>query len=393
MSPKTLSATAVAIAFAAVCVGALGGSHYDRTSHSIDVAHAADASATIGAAAVPLAGKVRAPASGTYVGVFRQITSSVSVATALANYQKQASRKPPALFMTFQQWDAASDNKFWPHRATQAWARGAVPLIVWEPWNPSAGTPVQPDYQLRDIIEGRHDTYIRSWARAIKAAGGPVMLRPMHEMNGNWYPWGGVVNGNSPAQFRAAWRHIHDLFRQEGATNVTWVWSINGRSSPNTYANRFEAYYPGDAYVDWTSISAYNWGTTRSWSRWQEFEEMYEAPLAYLETLGKPVVISEIGSVSKGGNKAAWIRHTYSVIRTHYPIVKAIVYYDKFESGSNGVQDWQITSSKASARAYRRAVSHRHYRGGSVSALIDWQVRAASSSASAVSTPGVVPVP
>ena len=45
-------------------------------------------------------------------------------------------------------------------------------------------------------------------------------------MNGNWYPWGVGVNGNKPGEYVEAWRHVHDIFVQEGATSdVKWVWS------------------------------------------------------------------------------------------------------------------------------------------------------------------------
>ena len=80
----------------------------------------------------------------------------------------------------------------------------------------------------------------------------------MHEMNGYWYPWSGLVNGNTPAKFIRAWRYIHKVFDAEGATNVTWVWTVNWNSVPNSTANRYGAYYPGDKYDfrlgDWKFI-------------------------------------------------------------------------------------------------------------------------------------------
>ena len=63
------------------------------------------------------------------------------------------------------------------------------------------------------------------WARALAAFGGPVRLRFAQEMNGDWYPWGAGTNGNTPAEFVRAWRHVHDIFTAAGATNVQWVWS------------------------------------------------------------------------------------------------------------------------------------------------------------------------
>jgi len=45
----------------------------------------------------------------------------------------------------------------------------------------------------------------------------------MHEMNGNWYPWAGGVNGNSPALHVQAWRRLVTISRQHGARNVRVV--------------------------------------------------------------------------------------------------------------------------------------------------------------------------
>src|SRR5581483_986163 len=64
-------------------------------------------------------------------------------------------------------------------------AEGAVPMVTWEPWaKPPGGfhAPVQPGSTLARILSGRDDDYIRSWARAAAAYGGPILLRPMQEM-------------------------------------------------------------------------------------------------------------------------------------------------------------------------------------------------------------------
>ncbi len=67
-------------------------------------------------------------------------------------------------------------------------------------------------------------------------------------MNAGWFPWGVGTNGNTTTDYVTAWRHIHDIFEQEGATNVRWVWAPNVKPGlPTPYAEL----YPGDDYVDW----------------------------------------------------------------------------------------------------------------------------------------------
>ena len=103
-------------------------------------------------------------------------------------------------------------------------ARGITPFIWWQPTdpaNPAAG--VYERYQ--NIIKGKHDQYIRDWAKAAKAYGKPVIVRFAHEMNGDWFPWSMTSNGNTPERFVKAWRHIVIEFRSVGARNVKFLWS------------------------------------------------------------------------------------------------------------------------------------------------------------------------
>jgi len=105
-------------------------------------------------------------------------------------------------------------------------ARGAVPLLTWEPWAWGGGLE-QPAYSLDRITGGDYDARILQWGQSMAAWGQPVMLRFAHEMNGNWYPWAEGVNGNQAGDYVHAWQHVHDLVASTGATNVQWVWSPN----------------------------------------------------------------------------------------------------------------------------------------------------------------------
>src|SRR5436305_837755 len=99
-------------------------------------------------------------------------------------------------------------------------AGGRIPLVTWEAWENSVGAP------LTSIIGGTYDSMITARAQAVKAFGQKFFLRWGHEMNGNWYPWGGANNGADTAAtttFISAYRRVHDLFVAAGATNALWV--------------------------------------------------------------------------------------------------------------------------------------------------------------------------
>jgi Glycosyl hydrolase family 26 len=235
---------------------------------------------------------------------------------------------------TFVAWDEAFPN------AGHVLDRdaGRAPLIAWDG-----------DTDLAAIRSGRWDALLRERARACRDFGSAVYLRWAAEFNGAWNPAHGRAQ-----DFVPAWRHIVDTFRAAGATNVRWVWcpfAVDAGDSGRDWSR----YYPGARYVDWVGMDGYNWGSTRSWSRWQSFSEIF-APL-YADYAGrKPVMICEVGCAERGGDKAAWIRAMGSALQNSFPAVKALVWFDAKKE-----TDWRINSSPASLAAFRSVVAQRYF--------------------------------
>jgi len=182
-------------------------------------------------------------------------------------------------------------------------ATGAEPQVTWEPWDYRLGIN-QDTFSLQAIAHGTFDSYITSWAQHAAQFGQPVMVRFAHEMNGHWYPWGIGVNGNTAADYVAAWRHVHDLFVAAGATNVQWVWCPNVGALSDLAAG-----YPGSQYVDYVGVDGYNWGDFGWWTTWSSPRAVFNPTLQFLSNLhlGKPVIIDETGAASSGGPKPTWI--------------------------------------------------------------------------------------
>ncbi|WP_170315483.1 carbohydrate-binding domain-containing protein [Nakamurella deserti] len=226
---------------------------------------------------------------------------------------------------------------------------GALPSITWEPWDPAAGA-TQPTYRLQNIIDGRFDSYIDSWARGAAAFGGPLKMRFAHEMNAGWYPWGAAANGNSGAAYVAAYRHVHDRFVAAGATNVQWSWSVNiVQGMPVA----LQSVYPGAAYVDSIGVDGYNGGTDNpGMGGWKSPSSVFGETLAQLAVVapGKPVYIAETASAVGGGDKAAWTAQLFDYLRT-----TQVTGVDWFDIG--GYPDWRITSSTGVVDAARRALT------------------------------------
>jgi len=229
-------------------------------------------------------------------------------------------------------------------------ARGATPVVTWEPWDWTA--PGNGVYSLDRIAAGEHDGYLTGWADALAAWGRPVLLRFAHEQNGNWYPWAVGVDGTTAEDHIAAFRHVSDVFRSRGAGNVQVVWNPNV-TFPG--ASSLSVTWPGAPYVDRVALDGYNWGTSRADSTWQDPEEVFADSLDELRDLapGIPVLIGEVGCAEEGGDKAAWISDLVAWLDEQAD-VSAFVWFEHDKEA-----DWRITSSSAAASALRKALAGR----------------------------------
>jgi glycosyl hydrolase family 26 len=220
--------------------------------------------------------------------------------------------------------------------------QGSVPELTLEPWNYTQGVN-QPNVADSVIAGGAYDAYLRQFAAAAKAFGSPFLLRYAHEMNGNWYPWAASTNGNTAATYVQAWRHVHDIFTQAGATNVRWVWCPNA-GGPTPVASVF----PGAGYVDIVGLDGYNFGTTSS--TWRTPSQIFSGLLRTVTALAPrtPVLINETGSGELGGSKATWLTQLFSYVQGQ-PALIGIVY-------SNFNSRWSLASSSTAMAAARQGL-------------------------------------
>jgi glycosyl hydrolase family 26 len=192
---------------------------------------------------------------------------------------------------------------------------------------------------------GQHDELIRSRARAVKALGGKVLIRWMWEMDGRQK----AEHTTHPALYIAAWRHIHDVFADEGATNVQWVWCPNATAFRTEDERNAPAYYPGDDYVDWICADGYNWAPGRKNDQWRSFAGIYQDFYDWGLSRGKPLMVGEYGAQERDpGEKARWLTDARETLKTEFTGIKAVVYFD-----ANKDYDWRVTSSPETLAAFR----------------------------------------
>jgi mannan endo-1,4-beta-mannosidase len=201
----------------------------------------------------------------------------------------------------------------------------AVPLVQINPTKVS----------LTAIASGRYDAYLRSYASAVKAFGGRVILSFGHEMNGSWYSWG--YRHASPAAFVAAWRHIVTVFRHQGADNVIWLWTVNIIQCRCRILSP-APWWPGSSYVTWVGIDGYYYK-----SSWQ-FAPLFGPTIKAVRALTlDPILISETSALA--ASQPAKIADLFAGIRAYGLL--GFVWFD--------VKNWHISGPAASA-AFRHGV-------------------------------------
>jgi hypothetical protein len=217
-------------------------------------------------------------------------------------------------------WVYFSDN--WFHQRTfplktATWIRqrGAVPFIRLMLRSSAAERQAEPLFTLQAIIDGQFDPDLRTWAQGARAFGSPLLVEWGTECNGEWFPWNGKWNGGAekgdfgdpekaagPQRFVAAYRHIVQIMRDEGADNLTWVFHVNSDDAPDQDWNHFENYYPGDDVVDWVGVSCYGPLTPQDQDDPSPFREELDDAYPRLRAMAphKPIMVLEFGCT--GGN-------------------------------------------------------------------------------------------
>jgi glycosyl hydrolase family 26 len=202
-------------------------------------------------------------------------------------------------------WIYFSDNWFESRKFPRSWCEwirdlGKVPYLRLMLRSDAEQNRTEKIFTLEKINRGEFDDDLRHWAREAKAFSSPLLIEWGTEPNGDWFSWNGKWNGGAktgPSRYTAAYRHIVDLMRAEGADNLQWVWHVNWFDSPEVNWNRFENYYPGDNYCDWIGLSAYGPLTPMTHDGTENLRfKMSEAyPRLTKLAPGKPIVLAEFG--------------------------------------------------------------------------------------------------
>jgi hypothetical protein len=232
-------------------------------------------------------------ATASYLGVY---VHGVPGSYAGVSAFRRATGATPDIVMYYNGWYVPFPTSF----ATTTAKNGAVPLVQLDP----------DGINVAGIASGQYDGYLSAYAESVRAYRNPVILSFGHEMNGDWSSWG--YGHTSPAVFVAAWRHIVSIFRNLGARNVTWLWTVNIiNDTPHGLIPRPNPWWPGSSYVNWVGIDGYY--LKPSW----EFAPLFGPTIADVRGLtADPILIAETGAVP-AADQPAKITDLFTGIRQY----------------------------------------------------------------------------
>ena len=246
---------------------------------------------------------------------------------SLDSFSRQTGRQPDVVEF-YQGFTEPFDTTV----ATATRDTGALPLDSWGPAGAS----------LADLASGRDDAYLTSFADQVRDYGGQIALTVGHEMNAPWSSWWGHGPAGAP-EFVRAWQRIHGIFKQEGAGNVIWVWTVNIEAGGAVWPG---PYYPGDEYVDWIGVDGYfHDGLPVT------FDTLFGPTLSDLRAhYTQPILVVETGALATP-LRPEEIQSAFDAVLAA-PDLIGFVWFDYDLRSTEGV-DWYLDDDHSSLAVYR----------------------------------------
>lgn len=197
--------------------------------------------------------------------------------------------------------DGINHRRFNMEEAVRRHREGNIITLMWHAVRPMDDEPngwkesVQnklTDTEWKDLVT-RGTALHRRWGEQLEVVARslaqlrdldiPVLWRPYHEMNGDWFWWG---HRPGPKGTQALYRLMFEIFTKKyRLNNLLWVWNAN-KVNDEGNSGEYRDYYPGHAYVDVLATDVYQ-GDYR--------DKHYESLLEVAQ--GKPIALGEIGHV------------------------------------------------------------------------------------------------
>jgi hypothetical protein len=228
------------------------------------------------------------------------------------------------------------------------WRAARTPLVIAVPMLTDSSSTT-----LAAGARGAYDGYFRRLARTLVHYGyGSASLRVGWEMNGTWYRWSAF---RDPGAWVTYYRRIVTVMRSVPGQSFRFDWNLNLGSAAVQPAR----IYPGNAYVSYIGVDAYDWywrhpastpAARWAWLVGQPHGLSWVASFAAAH--GKPITVPEWGLASTGpvrsggGDDSYYITAMLSWMRAHH-----VAYESYFNRKDHTISGEAYPSAAAAYRA------------------------------------------
>ena len=206
-------------------------------------------------------------------------------------------------------------------------SRGIIPTIYY-----------QPQMTFPQINSGKYDKDVIKFAQGLKATNNRANVSLFPE----WAEWMKYAksNVNTIEQYRLAFNRFAGIIKKT-APKVQIHWTVNVRFIGDY--GKYETYYPGDALVDYVTLTGFDFHKTNKWSQPRHFYEVFKDSYDEITLLtNKNVIVSETSTAGMGEYKSIWWNNAFADICLNFPKIKRITLFNILEVRKTWTANWKI---------------------------------------------------
>ena len=240
------------------------------------------------------------------------------------------------------------------------YARGGVITISWHLNNPlTGGSAWQPaEGTVASILPGgAKNSLYKEWLDKValflsdlKGPHGepiPIVLRLFHELNGNWFWWGG--KNCTADEMKQLWHFTIAYLRDEkNLHNLLYAYNTDRFTTETAYLEK----YPGDEWIDITGFDIYQGNSIK---KNEDFIAEFDRTLSLLETIAKKrnkiPALTEFGY--NGLPDSLWWTHTFLKAMTGHKIAYVMAWRNAGFKKNGSAEYYVPYPGQASADDFR----------------------------------------
>ena len=200
------------------------------------------------------------------------------------------------------------------------------------------------------VANGAMDNNINRLLDFLDSFNRPVYLRWAYEVEGPW-------NGHNPGELVVGWKRVHGIIqsRPTSRKNIALVWQL---ASYCFATDDYQAYYPGDEFVDWIGLSYFtpqDCGYQRV-NKAADFARQRQKPLFINESTPQRYDLTQLTYTSNGAGRGGpknpvsvqqiwndWYARYFQFMEEYKDVLRAVTYINapwddqpRWRSGSDG---------------------------------------------------------